>query len=111
MDPYFIKLIGNKTTKNNNKNEPNKKEKIFKINLIKELNDKTSFVKKAVNKFLIFKSINELYTLVCCYHNKSIQIFNLTDIKIISIIKNAHEADIISFNYYQDKIANRDLVI
>jgi len=64
-----------------------------------------------VNKFIVFKSFNNILYLIFSNNNKSIISYNIIDNKKINEIKNAHEDYISSFRYYLDNINQRDLVI
>ena len=64
-----------------------------------------------IDKFIIFKSINNILYLIYSNNNKSIISYNIIGNKKINEIKNAHEDYISSFRYYLDNINQRDLFI
>ena len=64
-----------------------------------------------INKFIVFKSFNNILYLIYSNNNKSIISYNIIDNKKINEIKNAHKDYISSFRYYLDNTNNRDLVI
>ena len=64
-----------------------------------------------INKFIVFKSLNNILYLIYSNNNKSIISYNIIDNKKINEIKNAHKDQISSFRYYLDNINKRDLII
>ena len=64
-----------------------------------------------IDKFIVFKSLNNIIYLICSNNNKSIISYNIIDNKKINEIKNAHKDNISSFRYYLDNINQRDLFI
>ena len=63
------------------------------------------------NTFIIFKSINNILYLVYSNINKSIVLFDLNNLKLISEIKPYNNENIIGFRHYLDKIEKRDLIM
>ena len=63
------------------------------------------------NKFIIFKSINNIFYLIYSNKKKSIIAYDIINNKKINEIKRAHNEYIINFEYNLDKINKRDLII
>ena len=63
------------------------------------------------NTFVVFKSINDIISLIYSNKNKSIISYNLTSNKIINEIKNAHNNYITNFRHYLDNNNKRDLIL
>ena len=91
--------------KNSSKNNP--KDLIFLKNLVIDSYSNNWLI----DKFIVFKSLNNILYLIYSNNNKSIISYNIIDNKKINEIKNAHEDYISSFRYYLDNINQRDLVI
>ena len=64
-----------------------------------------------IDKFIVFKSFNNILYLIYSNNNKSIISYNIIDNKKINEIKNAHIEYISCFRYYFDNTNKRDLVI
>ena len=65
----------------------------------------------AVDTFLVFKAINNIYLCVFSDIKNSIISYDLIENKTINKIKNAHENNISCLRYYLDKNNKRDLVL
>ena len=63
------------------------------------------------NTFIIFKSINNILYLVYSNINKSIVLFDLNNLKLISEIKPYNNENIIGFRHYLDKIISHIFII
>ena len=104
-DNFFKEYI--LTKNNNNENDLNPKDIVFFTNLV---NDSYSD-NWLIDKFAVFKSINDILYLIYTNQEKSIISYNIIDNKKMNEIKNAHVNYITSFRYYFDYINNRDLII
>ena len=91
--------------KNTIKNNP--KDLLFFKNLVIDSYSKDWLI----DKFIVFKSFNNILYLIYSNNNKSIISYNIIDNKKINEIKNAHKDYISSFRYYLDNINQRDLII
>ena len=87
--------------------EDNPKELLFLKNLVIDSYSKDWLI----DKFIIFKSLNNILYLIYSNNNKSIISYNIIENQKINEIKNAHKACISSFRYYLDNINQRDLVL
>ena len=95
------------TKNNNNESDLNPKDIVFFSNLVNDSYSKYWLI----DKFTVFKSINDILYLIYANKNKSIISYNIIDNKKINEIKNAHDKYITNFRYYMDYINNRDLII
>ena len=91
--------------KNTLKNNP--KDLVFLKNLVIDSYSNNWLI----DKFVVFKSLNNILYLIYSNNSKSIISYNIIDNKKINEIKNVHEDYISSFKYYLDNINQRDLVI
>ena len=70
---------------------------------------------RVYNTFEIFNSIGGYICLVYAYKIEdkynSIATYDITDCKILCIMKNVHKEDITNFRHYLDKANNRDLIL
>ena len=64
-----------------------------------------------IDKFIVFKSLNNILYLIYSNNNKSIISYNIIDNQKINEIKNAHKDNISSFRYYLDNTNQRNLFI
>ena len=63
------------------------------------------------NTFTFFNSINDIFYLIYANTDKSIILFDFSNNKKITEIKNAHENYVTNFRHYSDIINKRDLII
>ena len=63
------------------------------------------------NSFTVFKSINDILSLIYSNKDKSIKCYDLNKNKIIKEIKNAHNEYITNFRHYLDKNSKADLIL
>ena len=106
-----------KTLNKDSKIKDEKNNRIFEkknpedIKFFKELiNDSYSHY-DLDNTFTVFKSINEILTLIYANKNKSIISYDISNNKKIKEIKNTHYEYITNFRYHFDNINNRDLIL
>ena len=65
----------------------------------------------SINSFIVFKTINDILCLAYTNENKSIITYSLDNNKKINEIKNAHRYYIYDLRYHLDEIHHRDLVL
>ena len=63
------------------------------------------------NSFCVFKSINNIYYLICTNEKRTIISYDINNNRKINEILKAHEKYITNFRYYLDKINKRDLFL
>ena len=108
MKNHSDKIL-NKKTKREGNQAKNKKE-YRNIVLLNIKNDYSGILHR--NKFIIFKSINDIYSLVCVGSNlNSIIFYNLIDNKIMNIIHNPHPMYTYSLRYFFYKSKKMDLIM
>ena len=92
-------------------NQPKNKKEYRNIPLLGYFdNDGFGFLYR--NKFIIFKSINDIYFLVCIGPNHtSITFYNIIDNKIMSIIHYPHEDFIYNLKYFFYEYRKMDLIM
>ena len=89
----------------------NKNVNCIDIKLIKDLTDNSYSKYWLANTFAIFKSLNNIYSLIYADENKSIISYDIISNKKINEIKKAHRECITNFRYYLDLINKRDLIL
>lgn len=107
----------------NNKNKPDKNENDYFLNNPEKLQYHQTIVNEAFCRFpiddhiCVFKSINNILTLVYSKHNDeyeldfSIIAFNIVTNQIISVIRGLLNDYLINLRHFLDKINRRDLII
>ena len=113
--------MGNKNIKQSIDIKNENKNSNLTINNENILNQKIHFLTNLVNdsysddwlidKFIAFKSINDIFYLIYSNYNKSIISYNIIFNKKINETKKAHKTFITNFRYYLDNINKRDLII
>ena len=81
------------------------------ISFINNLAEDSFSNKLSINSFIVFKTINDILCLSYTNENKSIITYSLDNNKKINEIKNAHRYYIYDLRYHLDEIHHRDLVL
>ena len=63
------------------------------------------------DSFTVFKSISDILELVYATKDKSINVYNLNNSKLLHKLFKAHNNYITNFRHYLDKISNRDIIM